>query len=131
MLEDWRPECVVSDGAPSHKGKQVTELAIERIVLPSYSPELRARPDGKVYASLAAKQAEAEADLQPLATDPERVERLCGWQWVVDAPSIFPPRARDGCHYLAGFVLPPRNQVWNLRSSWRFHRWLSSLGAKA
>ena len=95
VLAEWELECVVWDGAPSHKGKQVTELATKRVPLPPYSPELnpaerifeelRGRLEGRVYDSLEAKQAEAEAYLQELAADPERVKQLCGWHWIVNA----------------------------------------------
>ena len=103
VLEAWELPCVVWDGAPSHKGKQVTELATKRVALPAYSPELnpaervfeelRARLEGRVYDSLSAKQAEAEAYLQELAADPERVKQLCGWQWIIDALHGLPAAA--------------------------------------
>ena len=100
VLEDWQLAGVVWDGAPSHKGQQVTELGMKRVPLPPYSPELnpaervfeelRARLEGKVYDSLDAKQAEAERYLQELAADPERVQQLCGWQWIRDALQQLP-----------------------------------------
>jgi transposase len=103
VREEWELPCVVWAGAPSHKGKQVLELATKRVALPAYSPELnpaervfeelRARLEGRVYDSLSAKQAEAEAYLQELAADPERVKQLCGWQWIIDALQGLPAAA--------------------------------------
>jgi DDE superfamily endonuclease len=103
VLEEWELPCVVWDGAPSHKGKQVTELATKRVALPAYSPELnpaervfeelRARLEGRVYASLEAKQAAAETYLRELAADSERVKQLCGWQWIIDALQGLPAAA--------------------------------------
>jgi DDE superfamily endonuclease len=103
VLEEWELPCVVGDGAPSHKGKQVAELAMARVALPAYAPELnpaervfealRARLEGRVYDSLEAKQAEAEAYLQELAADPELVKQLGGWQWIIDALQGLPAAA--------------------------------------
>lgn len=103
VLAAWRLPCVVWDGAPSHKGRQIAALETQRIALPSYSPELnpaervfeevRARVEGRVYESLAAKQAEAEAYLQELRADPERVKRMCGWSWLNAVPTQLPPPA--------------------------------------
>jgi hypothetical protein len=71
--------------------------------LPAYAPELnpaervveelRARREGRVYDALEAKQAEAEAYLQELAANPERVKPLCGWQWTIDALHGLPAAA--------------------------------------
>lgn len=103
VLAQWELDCVVWDGAPSHKGKQVTELQMKRVPLPPYSPELnpaerifeelRARLEGRVYDALEDKRAEAEAYLQELAADPERVKQLCGWHWIVDALHALPAPA--------------------------------------
>jgi hypothetical protein len=103
VLVAWELECVVWDGAPSHKGKQLADLKTKRIALPAYSPELnpaervfeeiRARVEGVVYASLDAKQAEAETYLKELQSDPERVKQLCGWAWLQEALTRLPPPA--------------------------------------
>lgn len=103
VLEAWDPSCLVWDGAPSHRGKQVAALPFQRIPLPAYAPELnpaerlfeeiRRRVEGVVYASLDAKQAVAEAYLQDLARDPARVKRLCTWSWIADALAVLPPAA--------------------------------------
>jgi transposase len=81
----------------------VAALDFQRIPLPAYSPELnpaerifeeiRARTEGVVYDSLDAKQAVAEAYLQDLAADPERVKQLCGWRWIRDALTGLPSQA--------------------------------------
>jgi transposase len=103
VLEEWQLACMVWDGAPSHKGKQIAELESKRIALPAYSPELnpvervfeeiRARVEGMVYESLDAKQAEAEQYLEELRHDPECVKQLCAWAWLDAALSRLPPPA--------------------------------------
>jgi transposase len=100
VLAEGELECVVWEGAASHKGKQVTELQMKRVPLPPSSPELnpaerifeelRARLEGRVYDSLEAKQAQADAYLQDLAASPERVKQLCGWHWIVNALDALP-----------------------------------------
>jgi transposase len=103
VLAEGERECVVWEGAPSPKGKQIADLKTKRIALPAYSPELnpaervfeemRARVEGVVYASLDAKQAEAETYLKELQSDPERVKQLCGWAWLEEALTRLPPPA--------------------------------------
>jgi transposase len=103
VLAEWAPDAVVWDGAGAHRGKQLGGLPIARIFLPPYSPELnpaervleevRRRAEGRVYDSLDAKQAEVEAGLQELAADPERVTRLCGWEWILAAFRPLPANA--------------------------------------
>lgn len=95
VLEEWGLDCVVWDGAPAHRAKSMRELPTKRLLLPPYSPELnpaervfeevRARVEGRVYDSLAAKQAEAGSFLGELRADPERVKRLCRWDWIETA----------------------------------------------
>ncbi|HET8644683.1 MAG TPA: transposase [Vicinamibacteria bacterium] len=102
VLAAWGLDGVVWDGAPSHRAKALRELPTRRVLLPPYSPELtpaervfeevRRRVEGKVYASLQAKQAEVDASLRELAADPERVRRLCGWEWLRQALNALPPR---------------------------------------
>lgn len=101
VLAGWGPVAVVWDGAGPHRGKRLRDLPGERVFLPAYSPELnpaervleeiRRRVEGRVYATLADKQAEVDAFLQELAADPGRVRRLCGWDWVVAALDALPP----------------------------------------
>ena len=102
-LAEWGAAAVVWDGAGPHRGKDLRELPGARIGLPPYAPELnpaervfeeiRRRVEGDTYATLAAKQAEAEGYLRELAADPERVTSLCGWGWVVAALAALPAPA--------------------------------------
>ena len=95
ILAEWELDAVIWDGAGAHRGKQLAELPTVRIYLPPYSPELnpverileelRRRVEGRVYADLDAKQVVVEGYLQELAADPARVQRLCGWDWLVAA----------------------------------------------
>jgi hypothetical protein len=101
VLEEWALDCVVWDGAGSHRGKSLKELPTKRVFLPAYSPELnpaervfeelRRRVEGKVYKDLKAKRDEAERYLKELKADPQRVKRLCGWDWLQDALRQLPP----------------------------------------
>jgi DDE superfamily endonuclease len=101
VLMDWQLDGVVWDGAGAHRSKQLHTLPTVRVVLPPYSPELnpaerlfqeiRRRVEGRVYDTLAAKQAGVETYLAELATDPTQVKRLCGWAWVVAAVDHLPP----------------------------------------
>jgi hypothetical protein len=101
VLAEWRLDAVIWDGAGAHRGKRLREVPTRRVFLPPYSPELnpaervleeiRRRVEGRVYDSLAAKQAEAEHYLRALSADPARVKRLCGWGWVLAAFEALPP----------------------------------------
>lgn len=105
VLASWALDAVIWDRAGAHRGKQLADLPTVRIFLPPYSPELnpaervfaeiRRRVEGRVYATLAAKQATVEHYLEQLAADPARVRRLCGWEWLVAAlgelPATAPP----------------------------------------
>ncbi len=92
VLREWALGCVVWDGAPAHKARAMAELPTVRVPLPPYSPELnpaerifeelRRRIEGQVYDDLKAKREEAEAYLNELEADPERVRSLCGWGWI-------------------------------------------------
>ena len=100
VLADWSLDAIVWDGAGAHRGRQLQELPTARIVLPPYSPELnpaervleevRRRVEGRVYASLDAKQAAVEAHLADLAADPARIKRLCAWDWILAAIHALP-----------------------------------------
>ena len=79
----------------------LADLPTARVRLPAYSPELnpaervfeeiRRRTEGRIYATLADKQALIEAYLRDLAADPARVRRLCGWDWLTAALDALPP----------------------------------------
>ncbi len=95
VLADWAPGAVVWDGHGAHTAKRLADLPVARVRLPPYSPELnpaervfeeiRRHVEGRPYASIADKQAEAEAYLTGLAADSDRVRRLCGWHWLIQA----------------------------------------------
>ncbi len=102
VMAAWDLDGVIWDGAGAHRSKQLAELTTARIVLPPYSPELnpaerlfeevRRRVEGRVYASLAAKQAAVAVYLQELAADPARVQRLCAWPWLQEAFAQLSPQ---------------------------------------
>ncbi len=52
--------------------------------------EVRRSIEGQPYDSIAQKQAAIETYLTALATDPERVRRLAGWDWIVAACASLP-----------------------------------------
>ncbi|HEV8638243.1 MAG TPA: hypothetical protein VG370_28860 [Chloroflexota bacterium] len=60
--------------------------------------ELRAAVEGRVYADLDAKVAAAEAALQLLAADPDRVRQLTGWAWIRDALAHLPAEPIAAVH---------------------------------
>jgi hypothetical protein len=100
VLADWAPDAVVWDGHGAHTAKLLADLPTARIRLPAYSPELnpaervfeevRRHAEGRPYATVADKQAVVDAYLTELATDPARVRRLCGWDWLTAALDALP-----------------------------------------
>jgi len=95
VVQGWAEqgvEIIVWDRAPGHRGTAYEGVSLKRIEQPPYSPQLhpaerifehlRERIEGHVYGGLAAKQAAVEAQLQQLATDPDRVKSLAGWDWI-------------------------------------------------
>lgn len=100
VLEGWDLQCVVWDGASSHKGKGLEELRTARVLLPAYSPELnpaervfeevRRRIEGLVYESVEAKKQLAEDYLKEFEGDPEGVKSLCGWGWLRESLEALP-----------------------------------------
>ena len=104
-LAAWALDAVVWDGAGAHRARLLADLPTMRVRLPAYSPELnpaervfeeiRRRTEGRVYDTVADKQAVAQAYLAGLAADPDRIRQLCGWDWLTDAldtlPSASPP----------------------------------------
>jgi hypothetical protein len=99
-LADWAPDAVVWDGHGAHRARVLADLPTQRVRLPPDSPEcnpaervfqeLRRRLEGRAYASLADKQAVAEAYLRELAADPARIRQLCGWDWLLAALDALP-----------------------------------------
>jgi hypothetical protein len=79
-LAAWTLDAVVWDGAGAHRAKLLADLPTIRVRLPPYSPELnpaervfqeiRRRTEGRVYDSVADKQAVAQVYLDDLAADP-------------------------------------------------------------
>ena len=48
------------------------------------------RVAGRAYDAIADKQAVADVYLAELAADPDRVRRLCGWDWLLTALNALP-----------------------------------------
>ena len=100
VLADWAPDAVVWDGHGAHTAHVLDELAVVRVRLPPYSPELnpaervfqelRRQVEGYTYASLQDKQARVDAYLTELARSPERIRQLCGWDWLTAALDALP-----------------------------------------
>lgn len=95
VVQGWAKEgveIIVWDRASGHRGAAYEGVPVKRIEQPPYSPQLqpaerifeylRGRIEGRVYGSLAAKQAAVEAELQQLAADSDRVKGLAGWDWI-------------------------------------------------
>jgi hypothetical protein len=103
VLADWALDAVLWDGAGAHRAGLLADLPTVRVRLPPYSPELnpaerifqeiRRRAEGRVYDSVADKQAVVDAYLAALAADPTRVRQLCGWAWITDALDSLPTAA--------------------------------------
>ena len=104
VVQGWQQhtdlEAVVWDGAPSHRSALVQDLGFPLVQQPAYAPELnpverlfeelRRAVEGRVYASLETKVAAIEAELLAWDADPERVRRLMGWAWIMDALEQLP-----------------------------------------
>jgi len=92
ILESWNLDIVIWDGAGVHRAKTLADLPTYRIIQPAYSPELnpaervfqeiRRAIEGIVYPSLLDKRHAVDAFLTKLAHDPERIKRLCLWNWI-------------------------------------------------
>jgi hypothetical protein len=93
-------EAVVWDGAPSHRSEVVQEVGFPLVQQPAYAPELnpaerlfeelRRVAEGKVYATLDAKVAAIQAELQWWDANPDRLRRLVGWWWIKDTLNQLP-----------------------------------------
>lgn len=102
-LKTWSVDALIWDGASSHRGKQVGELAFKRIFQPAYSPELnpverifeelRRVVEGVIYETLETKKQAVELELRQLAADPQRVKNLVGWDWLCAALDNLPENA--------------------------------------
>jgi hypothetical protein len=95
LLESWSLDINIWDAAGVHRGKVLAELSGQRLIQPAYSPELnpaervfqeiRRAIEGVVYPSLLDKRHAVDDFLTKLAADPERIKRLCYWDWVQSA----------------------------------------------
>lgn len=93
-------EAVVWDGAPSHRSEMVQDLGFPLVQQPAYAPELnpverlieelRRAVEGKAYDTLEEKVAAIEAELRQWDADPERVQRLAGWDWIRETLNQLP-----------------------------------------
>ena len=99
-LAAWAPTAVLWDGHGAHTARLLADLPVARIRLPAYSPELnpaervfeevRRHVEGRLYGSVADKQAVVDAYLTDLAAAPDQVRQLCGWQWLTAALDALP-----------------------------------------
>lgn len=96
-------DALVWDGAPSHRDERLARIALPRIALPAYAPELnpaervfeeiRGRIEGQIYATLDDKVAAVTAILEEWDENPAQVQRLTGWAWIEDAFAALPTTA--------------------------------------
>lgn len=95
IVQQWAEQgvqVVVWDRARGHRGPAYAEVSVKLIEQPPYSPELnpaervfeylRAKIEGQVYGTIAAKKAAVEAELRALASAPDKIRRLAGWDWI-------------------------------------------------
>jgi hypothetical protein len=85
-------EVVVWDRARGHRGLAYAEIEVKLIEQPPYSPELnpaervfeylRAKIEGRVYGTMAAKKGAIEAELRTLASAPDGIMSLAGWDSI-------------------------------------------------
>jgi hypothetical protein len=104
VVRGWRQEtdldAVVWDGASGHRGPDVAATGFPRVIQPAYAPELnpaervfeelRRAVEGRTYPTLAAKVAAITRELEQFDADPERVRRLVGWSWLIEALEQLP-----------------------------------------
>ncbi len=96
---------LIWDNAPAHRAKVVRDTALVVGFLPPFSPELnpverlfeevRRHVEGRLYETLQDKVEAVERFLKTLAADTERLRRLIGWDWIIQAgaelkKSVFP-----------------------------------------
>lgn len=105
VLREWHEadiDLMVWDGLPGHRGLQAIETPMPTILQPAASPELnptervgeviRAKTEGRIYATLWKKMLAVEAVLHELQDDPYRVKQLTGYPWILDALRELPWR---------------------------------------
>lgn len=99
-LSDWQADGIIWDGARSHRAQSVTQLEVEFIYQPAYSPELnpverlfqelRREVEGVIYDTRDHKQAAIEQVLLHWQQHPEIVCRIAGWNWICHAMDSLP-----------------------------------------
>ncbi len=95
VVRQWATEgleVLVWDRARGHRGTAYADVSVRLIEQPPYSPQLnpaervfeylRDKIEGKVYATLAAKKAAVETELEKLAAAPDKIKSLAGWEWI-------------------------------------------------
>jgi hypothetical protein len=95
VVKQWSEqgiEVVVWDRARGHRGPAYVEMSLKLIEQPPYSPELnpaervfeylRGKIEGHVYGTMAAKKGAIEAELRTLASAPDKIMSLAGWDWI-------------------------------------------------
>ena len=95
VVQQWSElgvQVVVWDRARGHRGPAYAEVSAKLIEQPPYSPELnpaervfeylRAKIEGLLYGTIAAKKAAIEAELRALAAAPDKIRSLAGWDWI-------------------------------------------------
>ncbi len=93
-------DCVVWDGAPSHRSELVKVVGFPLIQQPAYAPqlnpaerlfeELRRAVEGRTYGSIQEKVAAIESELHQWDANPDRVRQLVDWWWITDALDQLP-----------------------------------------
>jgi hypothetical protein len=95
IVKQWSEqgvEVVVWDRARGHRGPAYVGMPVKLIEQPPYSPELnpaervfeylRSKIEGQVYGTMAAKRGAIEAELSTLASAPDKIMSLAGWDWI-------------------------------------------------
>jgi len=98
--EKWKLDAVIWDSASSHRSNLVAQLPFVSIFQPSYSPELnpverifeelRRAVEGVIYETLDDKKQAVENELRQLASDPQRLKSLAGWDWLCNVLDSLP-----------------------------------------
>jgi len=102
-VQGWKDdavEAVVWDRAGGHRTQVVRSIGVALVEQPAGSPELnpaervfeelRRQIEGRLYATIEEKVAAVEAELVALAADAERIRRLAGWSWILEARRALP-----------------------------------------
>lgn len=103
VVRRWGEEGVavmVWDRARGHRGEAYLDVQVKLVEQPPYSPELnpaervfeylRSKVEGEVYGTLMAKKNAIELELEKLASQPERVKSLAGWDWIRESVKNLP-----------------------------------------